>query len=430
MNKILLRSALYSALFSIFFSSLALAIPTKRAPRSLRHSQVTKTLAYELRILPGVAEVGKTAAIKISISEVLGKHDATFGNQKPVTDARLTATLVSPGKRPTTQVRTALPLRDAGTYGFTFTSDVEGIHAVYIEGQSATMGAIKYEVPVSFGMWPLPEEIKLPKKPRKSPKATTADLRHGEALCYLHCKKDLSFALPQSEMPTFIESAYAAGLSSQGLVGEVAANGGNRLTELQRNDLVHYIDSLSMGIQSFFPEAGTVMPAEFTLNEYALERLEESTRMKFNADQTTHKVFVVYRNKDNIGRPQVISYDDRIERGNLTRESKLGYVVYMSNKSDPNFYEVGVAVGLEPTYPIVSVRTRSNTGKMDSKLNRQLMSFKGQGSFNDPRSLRRGSKSLQKKLLPMYLTVAEVATMFFAAEREFNEFDSELDSLD
>ena len=30
----------------------------------------------------------------------------------------------------------------------------------------------------------------------------------------------------------------------------------------------------------------------------------------------------------------------------------------------------------------------------------------------------------------MYLTVAEVATMFFAAEREFNEFDSELDSLD
>ena len=50
----------------------------------------------------------------------------------------------------------------------------------------------------------------------------------------------------------------------------------------------------------------------------------------------------------------------------------------MSNKSDPNFYEVGVAVGLEPTYPIVSIRTRTNTGKMDSRLNRQLMSFKGQ----------------------------------------------------
>ena len=428
MTKFLVRTALFSALFSILFSSLALAV-TKRAPRSLRHSHTTKTLAYELRIIPGVAEVGKTAAIKISISEVLGKHDATYGNQKPVADARLTATLVSPGKRPTAQVRTALPLRDAGTYGFTFTSDVEGIHAIYIEGQSATMGAIKYEVPVSFGMWPLPEEITLPKKPRKTPKATTADLRHGEALCYLHCKKDLSFALPQSAMPTFIKSAYAAGLSSAGLVGEVAANGGNRLTELQRNDLVQYIDSLSMGIQSFFPEAGTVMPAEFTLNEYALERLEESTRMKFDAG-AAHKVFVVYRNKDNIGRPQVISYDDRIERGNLTRESKLGYVVYMSNKSDPNLYEVGVAVGLEPTYPIVSIRTRSNTGKMDSKLNRQLMSFKGQGSFNDPRSLRRGSKSLQKKLLPMYLTVAEVATMFFAAEREFNEFDSELDSLD
>ena len=79
--------------------------------KALRHSHATETIAYELRIIPGVAEVGKTAAIKISISEVLGKHDATYGTQKPVADARLTATLVSPGKRPTTQVRTGLPLR-------------------------------------------------------------------------------------------------------------------------------------------------------------------------------------------------------------------------------------------------------------------------------------------------------------------------------
>ena len=141
-------TALYSAFCSLAWPT---GLPTKRAPKSLRHSHATEAIAYEVRIVPGVAAVGKTAAIKISISEVLGKHDATFGNQKPVADARLTATLVSPGKRPTTQVRTGLPLQDAGTYGFTFTSDVEGIHAVYIEGQSATMGAIKYEVPVSFG---------------------------------------------------------------------------------------------------------------------------------------------------------------------------------------------------------------------------------------------------------------------------------------
>lgn len=429
MNRIN-RISVLSVLLSLLFTSIAFAAPGRNAPRTMRHSHATETLAYEVRILPGVAAVGKTAAIQVSISEVLGKHNATFGTRKPINDARLTATLVSPGKRPTTQVRTALTMRDSGTYGFTFTSDVEGIHALYIEGQSSTMGAIKYEAPVSFGTWPMPEEIVLPAKPRKSPKAQTADIRHGKDLCYQYCKKDLSFALPQSAMPTFVESQYAAGLSGKGLVSSIVGNGSSRLTELQHNDLVQYIDSLAMSIQSFFPDAGSVMPAEFTLNQYALERLEESTRMKLKSDAVTYKVFVVYRNKENTGRPAVIAYDDRVERGSLDRSTKLGYVVYMSNNSDPNFYEVGVAVGLEPTYPIVSVRSRNNSGKLDSKLNRQLMSFKGQGSFNDPRSLRRGSKSLQKKILPMYLTVAEVATMFFAAEREFNEFDSELDSLD
>jgi hypothetical protein len=429
MNRINHISVL-TVLLSLLFTSIAFAAPGRNAPRTMRHTHTTETLAYEVRILPGVAAVGKTAAIQVSISEVLGKHDATFGTRKPLDDARLTATLVSPGKHPTTQVRTALTMRDSGTYGFTFTSDVEGIHALYIEGKSSTMGAIKYEAPVSFGTWPMPEEIVLPPKPRKTPKAQTADLRHGKDLCYQYCKKDLNFALPQSAMPTFVESQHAAGLSGSGLVRAIVGNGSSRLTELQHNDLVQYIDTLAMSIQSFFPNAGSVMPAEFTLNQYALERFEESTRMKLKSDEVTYKVFVVYRNKGNSGRPAVIAYDDRVERGSLDRSSKLGYVVYMSNNSDPNFYEVGVAVGLEPTYPIVSVRSRNNSGQMDSKLNRQLMSFKGQGSFNDPRSLRRGSKSLQKKILPMYLTVAEVATMFFAAEREFNEFDSELDSLD
>ena len=64
----------------------------------------------------------------------------------------------------------------------------------------------------------------MPAKPRKTAKAATADLRHGEALCYLHCQKDLAFALPQSAMPTFIESAHAAGLSTEDLVAAVAAN--------------------------------------------------------------------------------------------------------------------------------------------------------------------------------------------------------------
>lgn len=428
--KSITRTTLMGLALTLIFSSLAMAAPGTRKPRNIRHSHATETMAYELRINPGVAEVGKSTSIQVSISEVLGKHDATFGNHKPITDARLTATLVAPGKRAVVQSRTALVMRDSGTYGFTFTSDVEGVHALYIEGKSATMGDVKYSVPVSFGTWPLPETLELPAKPRKQPKPEVADYRHGKELCYKYCQKDLGFALPQSDTPTYVDSAVAASLSSNQLLKAIAGSGSSRLGELERNDLVFYLDSLAMSIRSFFPSAGVVMPAKFTLNQYALERLEDSARVVLSGNDMTHKVFVIYRNKANAGRPAVVEYDDRISRGSLLRDDKLGYVVFMSNKSDPNFFEVGVAVGLEPTYPIVSIRTRKSSGESDSRLNRQLMSFKGQGRFNDPRSLRRGSKGLQKTLLPMYLTVAEVATMFFAAEREFNEFNSELDSLD
>ena len=119
--------------------------------------------------------------------------------------------------------------------------------------------------------------------------------------------------------------------------------------------------------------------------------------------------------------------EDRVERGNLKRKDKLGYVVFMKDSKDARFYEVGVALGLEPSYPIVAVKTRAEDGKVQNSLNKQLRSFRGQGRFNDPRSLRRGPRSLQSTILPMYLTAAELATMYYANEREFSEFDTELD---
>ena len=413
--------------FSLTTASVALAA-SKHRPATIRHHQTTETLDYRVRINPGVAAVGKSTIIQVTLSQVLNKKDAALGNLKPINDAKLTGVLVSPGKKGQFLARRAITLRDAGTYGMTFTSDTEGVHALYVTGSSAEAGNIEFSIPVSFGVWPIAEDVKLPNKPRRAPVATTGDIRHGESLCYNYCKKDLDFALPQADTPRFLSSGFAASKTRDELLTAVVGRSTlSRLSPMQKNDLSFYLNDLFMAVKGFFPDAGVVMPAELTINEYGLERLDESLGLKLSPEEQTNTVFVVYRAKDSVDHPSLISFEDRVERGNLKRKDKLGYVVFMKDSKDARFYEVGVALGLEPSYPIVAVKTRAEDGKVQNSLNKQLRSFRGQGRFNDPRSLRRGPRSLQSTILPMYLTAAELATMYYANEREFSEFDTELD---
>ena len=413
--------------FSLTTASVALAA-SKHRPATIRHHQTTETLDYRVRINPGVAAVGKSTIIQVTLSQVLNKKDAALGNLKPINDAKLTGVLVSPGKKGQFLARRAITLRDAGTYGMTFTSDTEGVHALYVTGSSAEAGNIEFSIPVSFGVWPIAEDVKLPNKPRRAPVATTGDIRHGESLCYNYCKKDLDFALPQADTPRFLSSGFAASKTRDELLTAVVGRSTlSRLSPMQKNDLSFYLNDLFMAVKGFFPDAGVVMPAELTINEYGLERLDESLGLKLSPEEQTNTVFVVYRAKDSVDHPSLISFEDRVERGNLKRKDKLGYVVFMKDSKDARFYEVGVALGLEPSYPIVAVKTRAEDGKVQNSLNKQLRSFRGQGRSNDPRSLRRGPRSLQSTILPMYLTAAELATMYYANEREFSEFDTELD---
>ena len=55
-----------------------------------------------------------------------------------------------------------------------------------------------------------------------------------------------------------------------------------------------------------------------------------------------------------------------------------------------------------------------------------LARLKGQGRFNDARSLRKGSSSMRKKMLPIYLRAAELATAYYSDERDFTAFDADL----
>ena len=104
-------------------------------------------------------------------------------------------------------------------------------------------------------------------------------------------------------------------------------------------------------------------------------------------------------------------------------------MVFLSGK-DGKLYELGFGLNLEPTYSISQIIARSQDGASDASTAKALRSFRGLGRFNDARSLRRGSKSLQSQLLSLYLIAAELGTMYYADEREFTAFDSEFADLD
>ena len=89
--------------------------------------------------------------------------------------------------------------------------------------------------------------------------------------------------------------------------------------------------------------------------------------------------------------------------------------------------ELGMALGREPTYPIKGLLARAATGSRSSSYNRELKSLVGQGKFNDPRSLKKGSSNMRRKMTPIYLRAAELATMYYSDERDFTAFDDAFD---
>jgi len=400
-------------------------------PVKLRHEVETESVDFRVTVTPGVPAVGETVKIEISVSQILPETDAVYGNRKPLGDAKMTGILVSPprSKRNKGQAiaRQGLALSDVGSYGMTFTSNIEGVHALYVQGQSPTTGKITFRIPVSFGVWPVSETQtqNLPRKPRRVPTATSGDLVHGKTLCKTYCNTGLPFAYPTTSIPSSINSDTGIALGAGALVKKMLGDSIGDLGEIERNDLEIFLNSLFVPLRSFFPAVAQVMPASMKLNEYALQRLGESG-IKLPEGKQEAVVFVVYRGNEKSTAPEIVAFEDRIARSELSRKNKIGYVVFFYNPKDPDAYEIGFGLGLEPIYTISNITVRKQNGKLNHKLNRALRAFKRSGRFNNARSLKGGTASLRRKFTPMYLKAAEFATMYFSDEREFSAFDAEL----
>ncbi len=423
---------LLSAAFVLGISALAMAAepppaaPATPKPPVRKLEQSGEKLGYKLKVRPGVPDAGATFAVEIELSELLANPHPTYGKRRPIDDADLRVILVAPapeGKKGKAapawaEAHTTTKLADAGVYAATFTPPSSGVYGLYLRG-STTAGPIEYNGALAVGVWPA-DEAKFPALPNPEPAVLPGDLAAGRALCEARCKKDVPAALPKGAPPSFLESGFAAAMDNAALlravVGDVTG-----LDVMAQANLAAHLRTLHVHIPELFPNAEVVLAQSFTINSYGKDRLAEHKITPTDA-QATGTVFVVYKGK---GPLRVVRYDDRVARDHLKREDRLGYVLFLDLPGDPKATELALALGPEPTYPIVKLLARDASGGRDAGLNKSLQAFVGLGKFNDPKSLAKGPKGLADKLLPVYLRAAELATMYYADEREFTAFDDE-----
>lgn len=420
-----------------------------RTPPLLKRSGDNGKLSYRLTIRPGVPKAGETMAIDIELSEVLATPDPRYGNRKPINDANLIAYLVAeppeapapepaankkrggkknappPAPKPWLDARKGSRLPDAGTYGVTFTAPQAGLYGLHLRGTTQA-GPIEYSTLLSFEVWPIDDGATTPALPSEDlPEPTAGNRAHGLALCKQHCKTNTGHALPAGATPAFIESGWGAAQGRQELLATMVGDGASRLTPMQRTDLVYYLHDLHLRVREFFPNAAVAMPATFTINKYGVERLEASLGRKVTNEEKSGTVFVVYKAEPTPADLQVVSFQDRVARDRLDKANRIGYLVFFRVPEESGIEEIGFGIEREPSYAIKTLIARKPSGERDQKLNQELAVFSGQGAFNDAKSLKKGPAKYRTLLMPYYLRAAELATMYFADEREFTAFDAE-----
>lgn len=417
------------------------------APRppviKLRHS--TETLSYRISIRPGVPDIQEAFSVELELAKVLNPPDPIFGSRQPIDNAEIYAVLLethASASMPSARMignsyvagRKGIRLGDAGTYGFSFLVSKPGIYSLHVRGNIEKIGPVQYATILPVATWPLPQGMSFDKPfpfPKKKPPLEPGDLLAGRVLCKQHCRKDLAQTSPKGKTPTFLQSDFALGLGDQDLVQAMLLPQGLPLTKLQHANLLYYLRSLHWNVADFFPEATAFLAHAFTINQYGLNRLWESIGLKLDDKNRTHTILAVYGSGQSTKKakqqnsPQLIAFSDRVGRDRyLKPANRLGYLFFVRLTNEPKAQELVLALGKPPVYPILAIRARAANGYQDIPLNRQLASFVGLGKFNDPSSLNKGFALWKKRLLPVYLKAAEFATMYYAQEREFTEFDA------
>jgi len=117
-------------------------------PPELRWNKKTGDFSFALSSRPGKPRPGDPVELVVGIEEHLAIPDPVVGDTRPLVKQKLKATVEWPGGSRTYELHA---MKDAGRYGFHFTSDVEGVHTIVVDRVNEKPG-LRTEFPLGIGV--------------------------------------------------------------------------------------------------------------------------------------------------------------------------------------------------------------------------------------------------------------------------------------
>lgn len=117
-------------------------------PPELRWARKTGDFGFVMTARPGKPRPGDSVEVIVAIEEHLAIPDPIVGDTRPLLKQKLKATVEWPGG---SRVYELHAQKDAGRYGFHFTSDVEGVHTITVDRVNEKPG-LRTEFPLGLGV--------------------------------------------------------------------------------------------------------------------------------------------------------------------------------------------------------------------------------------------------------------------------------------
>lgn len=278
-----------------------------------------------------------------------------------------------------------------------------------------------------------------------APRPLKGDLVHGRKLYDQHCLschgangvgKDDGVRLTDSGRLNAIPDARLLDILREGDSARPKKKRHFRLPNdvelLEAWDIIGFLRNRTVEVAEMVPEADRYIAAQYTPDEYGLERLKKTLGKDVKADDARMYVFTAYKTGWG-GAIQLLPNDPKV-LDKLKKNMKAGYVVAVPLEGQDRPTEVVLSLD-QKTFAITGARALTLDGSPLPELDKQLARFVGKGdrrvSGQAKAVLKAGGggknfAALETAVTESFVRAAECVTAYEVAERDRTWADDEL----
>jgi mono/diheme cytochrome c family protein len=153
---------------------------------------------------------------------------------------------------------------------------------------------------------------------------------------------------------------------------------GRVLSPLDAWDLVAYLRQGAPRVLEFFPAAGRELAKNYTLDSFALERLQKALGTAVPPELGTLQVVTVFNGDREPGHAPVVEPQDPVTLDTLKPKDKLGYLVFVPVQLPGDEQPLPVGLATDPKGKILKALSVTGTAA-DAARDRRLAADVGQG---------------------------------------------------